>query len=110
MWLYALWGLAGAAVNRALIFLEASQRVKGWPWRSPDGPGGGVYLVSVVLHCAIGAVVAFAAADARIATNGLLALGLGAGAPVVVKKVSGYTLAVLPRPTEDADGGGGDAS
>lgn len=110
MWQYALWGLAGAAVNRALIYLEASQRAKGWPWRRPHGPGGGVYAVSVILHCAIGALVTWAAADAGLIVNALLAVGAGAVAPVLVKKASGYTLAMLPSPPAHSDQGDDDAA
>jgi len=41
MWLpFAHIGLAGEAANRALIYLEPAQRVKG-PWQRPNGPRGG---------------------------------------------------------------------
>jgi hypothetical protein len=110
MWQYALWGLVGAAVNRALLFLEASQRVKGWPWAQPDGPGGGVYAVSVVLHLAIAATTTAAVSTTALLSNGFLAFGMGAAAPVVVKKVSGYALKVLPPDdsSQSADQGGAD--
>jgi hypothetical protein len=101
MWQYALWGLAGAASNQALAYIEASQRVKGWPWKRPHGPGGGAYLVSVLLHCVIGALVAAAAAQSGVVHNALLAFGMGVAAPVAVRKVSQYTLAVLPRGSQD---------
>ena len=97
----ALWGLAGAAVNRALIYLEAAERVKGPPWRAPRGPGGLAYLISLVLHCCIGGIVAGAAARSGLISNAVVALGLGAGAPVAVKKLSSYTLALLPRVSDD---------
>jgi hypothetical protein len=97
----ALWGLAGGAVNRALIFLEAAQRVKGPPWRRPQGPGGGFYLVSVLLHSIIAAVVTGAVAQSGYVPNAVVALVIGATAPVVVKKLSGYTLAVLPKTDDD---------
>lgn len=103
LWQYAaLWGLAGGAVDRALIYLEAAQRVKGrHPWRLPDGPGGGVYAVSVLLHCAIAAVVTGAVGEAGYAPNAAVALGLGVVAQVVVKKLSSYALAVIPKPGDD---------
>ena len=102
VWQYAaVWGLAGGAVNRALIYLEAAQRVKGPPWRQPDGPGGGVYMVAVLLHCAIAAVVTGAVAQADYVPNAVVALGIGAAAPVVVKKLSSYTLAVMPKTSDD---------
>ncbi len=101
-WQYALWGLAGAAINRVLIYLEAAQRAKGPPWRAPQGPGGGVYSVSVLLHCIIGAVVVLAVGQSGYVANAVVALGIGAAAPVVVKKLSRYTVAVLPK-TGDAE-------
>lgn len=101
-----MWGLAGAAVNRALVFLEASQRVKGWPWAPPDGPGGGLFAVAQVLHLGIGAAVTAAASTTAVVANGFVAFGIGAVAPLVVKKLAGYTLAQLPgaAPGDDADG------
>jgi hypothetical protein len=95
MWQFALWGLAGAASNRAIIFIEASSRVKGRPWRYPEGPGGVVYAISVLLHCCIGAIVTFAAAESGYIRNSLLALGLGASATVAMKTISRMSLAAL---------------
>src|ERR1022692_3045910 len=96
MWEYALWGLAGAAINRALVFLEANRRVKGSAWRYPEGPGGGFFALAVVLHCGIGAAVTYAAAVSQVIHSPLLALGLGATAPVAMKTVSRIALAALP--------------
>jgi hypothetical protein len=110
VWHYAAWGLAGAAINRALIYLEASQRSKGPPWRPPQGPGGGFYLISVILHCGIGSVVTWAAAQSHLVPSALVALGMGATAPVVVKKASAFTLTILPRTTDDEAEGEADAS
>jgi hypothetical protein len=104
VWQYALWGLVGAAVNRALVYLEETNRAKGWPWQFPYGPGAGPYLVSVVLHCGIAAGVTAGAAAAGYIGNAVVALGIGAAAPVVVKKISGYTLALLPRAEGEAKG------
>jgi hypothetical protein len=101
LWELALWGLGGGAVNRALIYLEAAQRVKRAPWRRPDGPGGGLYITAQILHCAIAAVVTGAVAQAGYVPNAVVALAIGAAAPTVVKKLSGYTLAVLPRTSDD---------
>jgi hypothetical protein len=95
MWQFALWGLAGAAANRAIIFLEASNKAKGRPWRYPEGPGGWAYAISVVLHCCIGAVVTFAAAESGYIHNALLGLGLGASATVAMKTISRMSLAAL---------------
>jgi len=101
-WQYAaLWGLAGGAVNRALIYLEAAQQIKGVPWRRPAGPGGGVYLTAVLLHSVIAAVVTGAVAQSGYVPNAVVALAIGAAAPVVVKKLSYYTLAVLPKVRDD---------
>jgi hypothetical protein len=96
MWQFALWGLAGAATNRAIIFLEASNRAKERPWRYPEGPGAWSYAISVVLHCCIGAVVTFAAAESGYIHNALLGLGLGASATVAMKAISRMSLAALP--------------
>lgn len=101
VWQYALWGLVGASVNRALLFLEASRRVKGWPWADPDGPGGGVYAVSIVLHLGIATATTAAMSTTTIISNGFLAFGMGAAAPVVVKKISGYALTLLPSNEEN---------
>ena len=96
VWQYALWGLVGAAANRAVLFLEASQRVKGWPWTRPKGPGGGVYAVSVIIHLGIAAATGAALATTAIITNGFIAFGIGAAAPIVVKKVAGYVETLIP--------------
>ena len=100
-WQYALWGLAGAAVNRTLIFLEALERTKVAPWREPQGPGGLLYSIATFLHCGIAAVVVGAVSSAGGVHNAAVALGLGAAAPVVVKKLSTYTLALLPKAGDD---------
>jgi hypothetical protein len=96
MWQYALWGLVGAAANRGVVFLEAAQRVKGWPWARPKGPGGGIYVVSILVHLAIAAATTAALATAAIVTSGLIAFGLGAAAPTVVKKVAAYAETLVP--------------
>jgi hypothetical protein len=91
----ALWGLAGAGINRALVFLEANRRVKGPAWRYPEGPGGGFFALAVVLHCAIAAAVTAAAAQSGYVTNAVVALGLGVSAPVAIKTMSRVALSVL---------------
>jgi hypothetical protein len=101
MWHYALWGLAGAATNQALAYIEASRKVKGWPWKYPYGPGGGAYLVAVLLQCGVGAIVTWVAAQSGAIHNVLFAFGLGVAAPVAVNKISQYTLAILPRSADD---------
>lgn len=101
MWQYAFWGLAGAAVNRALIFLEANRRAKGPGWRYPDGPGGAYFLVACVLHCGIGAVLTAAAALTGVIATPLLALGLGGVAPAAMAKIGRYALDALPVASED---------
>ena len=107
LWAYGLWGLTGAAANRGVVFLEAVQRVKGWPWARPKGPGGGVYIVSVILHLGIASVTTAALAAGSIITNGFIAFGIGAAAPIVVKKVARYAETLLPSAAdEDRDEGG----
>lgn len=103
-WQYALWGVAGGAAARAVSCAEAIPRVKGPPWRFPYGPGGGTYLLAAILHCFIALVVAgAAAAQSAMFRHPLIALGLGAGASIALKAVSGYTLALLPRAPDDGD-------
>ena len=97
MWEFALWGLVGAATNRAVVFLEASQQAKGrWPWKQPDGPGGGVYAVSVLLHMAIATATTAALATTAVVTSAFVAFGAGVAAPVVVKKAARYAESLLP--------------
>lgn len=115
MWQYALWGLAGAAANTGVVFLEASRRVKGWPWVRPRGPGGGVYAATVVINLGIAAVATAALATTTIVGSGFVAFGLGAAAPVVVKKMAAYAETLIPSPAGEAtpqpeSGGAGDGS
>jgi hypothetical protein len=98
-WQYAAWGLAGAMIHRALIFLEANRRTKGPAWRYPEGPGPSFFALATVLHGAIAAVVTYVTADAGYIHNPLLGLGLGIAAPTAVKKISSLALGALP-PTE----------
>ncbi|ONI89350.1 hypothetical protein ALI144C_05260 [Actinosynnema sp. ALI-1.44] len=105
---YALWGALGAAANLGVIFLEASRRVKGWPWVRPHGPGGGVYAVMIAVNLAIAAVTTAAVATTHIVNSGLVAFGLGATAPIVVKKVARYAESLLPGDDEDAPPRAGD--
>ncbi|WP_148089023.1 hypothetical protein [Saccharothrix texasensis] len=90
MWQYAMWGLVGAAANRAILFIEATQRVKAWPWTRPKGPGGGIYAVATLLHLAIATATTAALATTAIVASDFVAFGIGAAAPVVVKKIAGY--------------------
>ena len=103
MWVFALWGAAGAAINRALIFLEANRRVKGPPLRYPQGPGPGFFALATALHCGTAAAVTYAAAVSGYIHTPLLGLGLGAAAPVAVKTVSRMALAAFP--SDDSDEG-----
>lgn len=96
MWQYALWGLVGGAVNRGVLFLEASHRVKGWPFTRPYGTGGGVYAVSIIIHLGIAAATAAALSTTMIVTSGFIAFGTGVAAPVVVKKVARHVEGLIP--------------
>jgi hypothetical protein len=107
MWQYVFWGIAGAAINRALLFLEANRRVKGPAWRYPEGPGGGFFALAVVLHCGIGSAVTYAAAESGVVSSPLVALGLGATAPVAMKTIGRLALAVLSLEANDGEGGEG---
>lgn len=97
MWQHALWGLVGAAANVGVVFIEASRRVKGWPWARPKGPGGGVYAVSVLANLAIAASAAAAVSTTEIIGNGMVAFGIGAAGPIVVKKIARYVESLLPE-------------
>ena len=98
-WQYALWGLAGAAANRGVVYLQAAERVKGKgpAWRVPYGPGGGLYLLSVMLHCVVGVIVTGAIAESGWIRNAAIAVGIGAAAPVALKRVSAVALAVVSQ-------------
>ena len=101
-----MWGATGAAVNRALIFMEANRRAKGPAWRYPDGPGGGYFLLASALHCGIGVGITLAAAFSGIIATPLLALGLGAAAPAAMAKVGRHALdalGALPAADDEED-------
>jgi hypothetical protein len=70
--------------------------VKGGPRRAPEGPGGGFFALAVALDCGISVAVAYGPAVSKVLHNLLLALGLGATAPVAMKTISRIALAVLP--------------
>lgn len=112
MWHYALWGLLGAAANVGVVFLEATRRVKGWPWAHPHGPGGGVYVASVVVNLGVSSCATAAVSTSGIVTSGMIAFGMGVAGPTVVKKVAGYVQALLPETdgyaSDDARGLDGD--
>jgi len=95
MWQFALWGLAGAAVNRALVFLEANRRAKGKAWQYPEGPGGGYFAVACVLHCAIGSTITYASALSGLPLSPILAIGMGIGAPAASAKLARIAVAIL---------------
>ncbi|MFD6396973.1 hypothetical protein [Nocardia sp. NPDC060249] len=104
MWLYAVWGMVGAAVNCGLVFLEATQRSKGWPWARPEGPGGVIYAVSIAIQLLIaGATASVVLGSGLVAPNILVAFGIGTGTPVVVKKLSAYVQSLLPG-DDESDG------
>src|SRR5882757_9076320 len=114
MWQDALWGLIGAASNIGVVFLEASRRVKGWPWACPKGPGGDVYAVMIIIQLGIASATTAAVSTTGIVANPFIAFGMGAAAPVVVKKVAKYVESLLPHNDGDGesrlDGGADDAS
>jgi hypothetical protein len=62
-------------------------------------------LTSVFLHCGIAAVVVGSLSSAGYVHNPAVAVGLGTAAPVAVKKLSTYTLALLPRSRNDEGDG-----
>lgn len=71
-------------------------RVKGWPFTRPHGPGGGAYAVAIIIHLGIATATTAAAATMVPVTSGFIAFGIGATAPVVVKKVAGYVETLIP--------------
>lgn len=102
-WVLTLWGVLGAAANLGVVFLEASRRVKGWPWARPQGPGGGVYAVSVVVQLGIAGATTAAVSTTGIAESGFIAFGMGAAAPVVIKKLARYVQSLVPAFQEEQD-------
>lgn len=106
MWLYAVWGCVGAAVNCGVVFVEAVRQVrKGMPWTEPYGPGAGPYALSILVQLGIGAATAAAVLGSGVIVgNILVAFGIGTATPVVVKKVSRYVQALLPGPNETDSG------
>ena len=113
MWLYAVWGCVGAAVNCGVVFVEATNRVKGWPWVWPHGPGGGPYAASVLVHLVIGAATAAGVLDSglivtTVGANGL-AFGIGTATPVVVKKISRYVERIVPGEKDSSENPAGEA-
>lgn len=101
-WEFALWGVAGAASIRAISCAEAIRNVKGAPWRFPYGPGGYLYSLAIALHCGVAAVVTGAAASQYpIFRHAIIAVGLGGAASAAIKKLSGYTLSLLPAASGD---------
>lgn len=105
MWLYAVWGCIGAAVNCGLVFVEATTRVKGWPWVRPHGPGGGPYAAALLTQLGVGAATAAAVVGSGvISSNVLVAFGIGTATPVVVKKLSTYVQSVLPGGVGQVEG------
>jgi hypothetical protein len=101
MWECALWGLIGAATMRAIVFIEASLRVKSWPWLPPAGPGAALFTVTTVLHLGIAAAVTAALSDTPYVPNAAIAFGFGAAAPVVVRKVARIAQSLLPPEQPD---------
>jgi hypothetical protein len=108
--IFGLWGVTGAAANLGVVFLEASRRVKGWPWVLPHGPGGGVYAASVMIHLGIAACTTAATSTAEIVSSGFVAFGIGAAAPVAVKKIARSAQGLLPDREDRNDPPGEDNS
>ncbi|WP_433723963.1 hypothetical protein ACQP0C_25940 [Nocardia sp. CA-129566] len=109
MWQYALWGVAGAAANCGIAYLEESRQIKGVPWlKSNRGPGGGVYLSWVLIHLSVAGLTTWAVASAAIITTSAAAFGAGVAAPALVKKLAFYGESLAPPPdtrTEPREGG-----
>jgi hypothetical protein len=96
MWHDALWGIAGAAANIGVVFIQASQRVKGWPWTRPYGPGGDVYAVAQLVHLGVAALTVAALANAGLVPNVAVAFLIGATAPEVLKRLTQTMQSWLP--------------
>jgi hypothetical protein len=64
-----------------------------------------MYLLSIVLHCFVAlAVTGAAALESGTFRHPLIALGLGAGAAIALKTISGYSLALMPpQPERETD-------
>jgi hypothetical protein len=87
-WVFALWGLGGGLAIEVLDFIKGVRRVHTWPWRYPYGPGGGPYLVSVLGRAAASALIAGAAGASVNGMTPLIAVALGAAAPLILEKLS----------------------
>lgn len=96
-----MWGLIGAAANRGVKFLEASEKVKGWPWVQPHGPGGGVYAASIAINLGVAGMTVGAVATTGWIVNEFVAFALGVGAATLVKKAGEYASSFLPWGRKD---------
>jgi hypothetical protein len=82
------WGLLGAAAVEALDLYKAIHRIHDFPWRHPDEPPLGPYLLSVFIRLALGVGAAAAcAASGQIAGPGG-AIAAGYAAPKIFEQLA----------------------
>jgi len=62
-----------------------------------------VYAVSIIIHLGIATATTAALSTTTIITSGFIAFGIGAAAPVVVKKVAGYAETLIQSNEEGDD-------
>lgn len=72
----------------SLQVANAIRRCRGWPWRSPEEPGLGPLLVSILIRVSAGGGLAAAAGASNQISTVFAAFALGVTAPLVVEKLT----------------------
>jgi hypothetical protein len=83
-WQAAWWGVSGGLLMEALYYVNALRAGPGWPWARKGEPGLGACVIAAVLRAAAGGVLAGAANLSGQAAFPLVALLLGAAAPLIM--------------------------
>lgn len=86
-WQAAWWGVSGGLLMEALYYVNALRAGPGWPWTRKGEPGLGACVIAVVLRGAAGGVLAAAASLSDQPVSPLVALVLGAAAPLIMPPV-----------------------
>ncbi|WP_431997182.1 hypothetical protein [Streptomyces fungicidicus] len=100
-WEACLWGLASSAAVEALDLRLEIQRLKGFPWKMPDGMALSPYIVAVIIRNGLGAVLAAAFGASGQIVGPLGAIAVGVAAPKILEQLMRQGLthpAVEPLP------------